>query len=97
MKVGIKMTAKPFARLLSIINGQNTAHLAPVHFELAYQARLSVEKIKFVIKQLDSSNQDARTQESILQLLDVLDRLQSADQHFQDQFRSRRADRTPAQ
>jgi hypothetical protein len=57
-------------------------------FELAYQARIAIDRIRFVIRQTESLlSQSAPGREAGLQLLDALDRLQSAESHFQRLFR----------
>jgi hypothetical protein len=55
---------------------------------LAYQARIAVERIRFAIRQTDSvtANQPV-LQEVGMQLLDALDRLETAERHFQERFR----------
>jgi len=57
-------------------------------FEFAYQARIAVERIRFAIRQTDqlAANQPI-LQEVGMQLLDALDRLETADRHFQESFR----------
>ncbi|MFZ0592369.1 MAG: hypothetical protein WAM39_18055 [Bryobacteraceae bacterium] len=57
-------------------------------FEFAYQARIAVERIRFAIRQTDqfAANQPV-LQEVGMQLLDALDRLETADRHFQESFR----------
>ena len=57
-------------------------------FELAYQARIAIDRIRFVIRQTENLlSQSAPGREAGLQLLDALDRLQSAESHFQRMFR----------
>jgi|GEM_PF-4810924 len=57
-------------------------------FELAYQAHIAVDRIRFAIRQTDqlAANQPV-LQEVGMQLLDALDRLETADRHFQESFR----------
>ncbi len=57
-------------------------------FELAYQARIAIDRIRFVIRQTENLlSQSVPGREAGLQLLDALDRLQSAESHFQRLFR----------
>jgi hypothetical protein len=68
---------------------------APV-FEMAYQARIAIDRIKFAIhhtEQFGGSSDQAK--EANLQLLDALDRLQSAERHFQDSWRHPRQKAQP--
>jgi hypothetical protein len=56
---------------------------AAIVFELAYQARIAIDQIKFAIRHAEQSvplSESAR--EVNLQLLDALNRLQSAERHF---------------
>ena len=57
-------------------------------YELAYQARIAVERIRFAIRQTDplAANQPV-LKEVGMQLLDALDRLETAERHFQECFR----------
>jgi hypothetical protein len=53
-------------------------------FEMAYQARVAVEKIRFAIRQTEQiAGHTDRAHEVGLQLLDALDRLESIDRRFQ--------------
>jgi hypothetical protein len=60
-------------------------------FEMAYQSRVAVDRIKFAIQQTERfpPNSD-QVREANLQLLDALERLQQAERHFQDCWRMRR-------
>jgi hypothetical protein len=57
-------------------------------FEFAYQTRIAVDRIRFAIRQTDqfAANQPV-LQEVGMQLLDALDRLETAERHFQECFR----------
>jgi hypothetical protein len=50
-------------------------------FEMAYQARVAIDRIRFAIKATES------TKERTEQLLDALDRLEVAERRFQDRWR----------
>lgn len=57
-------------------------------FEFAYQARIAVERIRFAIRQTDQlAANEPVLHEVGMQLLDALDRLEIAEQHFQECFR----------
>ena len=78
-------------------NGSVVAHLkqsllrtrqAAFTFEFAYQARFAVERIRFAIRQTDQlAAHHPGLQEAGMQLLDALDRLETAERHFQECFR----------
>jgi hypothetical protein len=61
-----------------------------VDFEMAYQARVAIDRIRFAIK---VSDQALPTRESLqeigIQLLDALERLENAERHFQARSRNR--------
>ena len=63
---------------------------SPIEFELAYQSRLAIERIRFAISQIEIHLAgQSRLFETSLQLADALDRLESADRHFHKTLRSR--------
>ena len=56
-------------------------------FELAYQARTACDCIRFAIKNTEQcAAHSPQLREASLQLLDALDRLKSAERHFQERF-----------
>jgi hypothetical protein len=58
-----------------------------IDFEMAYKVRAAIDKIKFSIKQIESSEPATdSTHEALFQLLGALDLLRSADVRFQDRF-----------
>jgi hypothetical protein len=57
----------------------------PIEFEMAYQARVAVERIKFAIRHTEQfAPQTDPMREVGLQLLDALQRLESVDRSFQE-------------
>jgi hypothetical protein len=70
------------------------AHSRPTHFEfeLAYQVRVAIDRIRFAIQHTEKHaphTDDMR--EAGLHLLDALDRLQSVERRFQRRFRPQTA------
>ena len=65
-------------------------------FEMAYQARVASDRIRFAIRRLesDSSRVDG-VREASMQLLDALDRLESVERRFQASWRQRVLEPTP--
>jgi hypothetical protein len=60
-----------------------------IEFEMAYQARVAIDRIKFAIKHTEQFG--PRTdpiREAGLQLLDALQRLETVDRRFQERSRS---------
>jgi hypothetical protein len=55
-----------------------------IDFEMAYQARVASDRIRFAIRQIDcTTDHSEHLREVSLQLLDALDRLECAERHFQ--------------
>src|SRR5438876_3719514 len=65
---------------------------SPIEFEMAYQIRVAIDRIRFAIKATDQfAHHPGQLQEVRLQLLDALDRLESAERGFQRRFRTKSA------
>ncbi|MBV9081267.1 MAG: hypothetical protein JOZ62_01225 [Acidobacteriaceae bacterium] len=79
--------------ILALIEAGLEARPSPMEFEMAYQARVAIDRIRFAIKHTEqfSPNTD-QMRETGLQLLDALERLETVDRRFQ--LRSRRAPAT---
>jgi len=61
----------------------------PMAFEMAYQARVAIDRIRFAIKATEQFAHGSQLlQEVNMQLLDALNRLESAELGFQRGFRS---------
>ena len=61
-----------------------------MEFEMAYQARVAIDRIKFAIKHTEQFARPCDTMREVgLELLDALERLESLDRRFQ--IRSRMA------
>jgi hypothetical protein len=70
----------------------------PTEFEMAYQARVAIDRIRFAIKHTEQfAPRTDELREAELQLLDALERLESVDRRFQQRSGLRTADfsRTP--
>jgi hypothetical protein len=67
-----------------------------IEFEMAYQARVAIDRIRFAIKHGEQFGQQSGDLcEAGLQLLDALERLETVDRRFQDRSRRRSASRAP--
>lgn len=61
---------------------------SPLEFEMAYQAKVASDRIRFAVRQIDRTQTcSSELRETNLQLLDALDRLESAERKFQQSFR----------
>ena len=88
------MSSEMMQEILDMIEAE--AHSRPTHFEfeLAYQALIAIDRIRFAIKQTEQAGGRAELiREAGMQLLDALERLESVERRFQQ--RSRRTPPTP--
>jgi len=61
---------------------------SPLHFEMAYQARVACDRIRFAIKHLEQFAQGSEpAREVSLQLLDALNRLEELGRQLQTRSR----------
>jgi hypothetical protein len=81
-------------QILSLIEAKAEALPTAMEFELAYQARVACDRIRFAIRQAEQTSQTEGAREIAMQLLDALERLESTERRFQS--RSRRAPLTAA-
>lgn len=83
------MTTPELARkAFSMIETEILGRPSTAEFEMAYQARVAADRIRFAIKQLEQSVSSLSVVSDVsLQLADALDRLETADRHFQQRFR----------
>lgn len=78
------------SRRIAISNGRfrRTVPTNGPSFELAYQARVAIDRIRFAIREGESvAPEHPVLVEARMQLLDALDRLENAERHFQQNFR----------
>jgi hypothetical protein len=77
--------------ILSLIEAQVASRPSPIEYEMAYQVRVAIDRIRFAITQVERmGGRHEGFPEAALQLLDALDRLKTADVNFQAHFRGRR-------
>jgi hypothetical protein len=82
-------------QIIETIEKEVNSRPSPIEFEMAYQARVAIDRIRFAIKHTEQFYpQSEHVREARFQLLDALGRLESADRNFQRRFRasSRTAD-----
>ncbi len=61
---------------------------SPIEFEMAYQARVAIDRIRFAIKHTEQFARPCDTMREVgMQLLDALQRLESLDRRFQARSR----------
>ena len=72
--------------VFDLIEAASSRH-SSADFELAYQARIAIDRIRFALKATEISTSHEQLTEVRFQLLDALDRLRAADYNFQQRFR----------
>jgi hypothetical protein len=73
------------SEVLPMIDGEVQSWPTAMEFELAYQARVAMDRIRFAIKHTDQSGEGTeQMHEAGLQLLDALQRLETAERRFQE-------------
>lgn len=83
------MKSRLAQEVFSIVETEVLKRPAPIDFEMAYQVRVAIDRIRFAIKQIEQfSLNSGPGQETGFQLVDALDRLEAADRHFQLLFHS---------
>jgi|SRR5579884_1399997 len=80
-------------QILSLLQEKAEAMPTAMEFELAYQARVACDRIRFAIRRAEQTLLTDCAREMTMQLLDALERLESSERRFQ--LRSRRAPLTP--
>jgi hypothetical protein len=82
------MTAQIMHEVLRLIEADIKSRPSAAEFEMAYQARVAIDRIRFAIRHTEQfAPHTDQMREAGLQLLDALKRLESADRNFQNRFR----------
>jgi hypothetical protein len=72
-------------QILQKIEDHVNSRPSAIEFEMAYQARVAIDRIKFAIRHSEQFGQrSTHGREAGLQLLDALQRLESIDRRFQE-------------
>jgi hypothetical protein len=84
------MSTADFARkVFSMVERDLQSRPPTIEFEMAYQARVAADRIRFVVRQIDEPARHCdQLREASMQLLDALDRLEAAERRFQDCWRN---------
>ena len=71
-------------QIVETIETEVRSRPSPLEFEMAYQARVAIDRIKFAIRHTEQFSKPCiHMREAGLQLLDALERLESLDRRFQ--------------
>jgi hypothetical protein len=74
--------------IFALIEARSSPQPAAIEFEMAYQAHVATDWIKYAIKCIEQFGpRTDQMREACFQLLDGLDRLESAERNFQKRFR----------
>jgi hypothetical protein len=83
------MRSEIIQEILQTIETEVQSRPTPVEFEMAYQARVAMDRIRFVIKHVEQFGpRTDQMREAGLQLLNALERLEVVDRRFQDRART---------
>jgi hypothetical protein len=78
-----------FERVISAVEPHVLSRLSALDFEMAYQTRVAIDRIRFAIKQTEQfAEHSVQVREVLFQLLDALDRLESVERRFQNRSKN---------
>ena len=76
-------------QIIEMIQEEVNSRPSPVEFEMAYQARVAMDRIRFAIKHTEQfCPRSDPIRDAGLQLLDALERLEQVDRRFQERSRT---------
>lgn len=77
-------------QIVEIIEAEAQSRPSAIEFQMAYQARIAIDRIRFAIKHTEQFARPCEIMREVgVQLLDALERLEAVDRQFQ--VRSRRS------
>ena len=84
------MSSEIIHQILEAIEEEAHSRPSPVEFEMAYQARVAIDRTRFAIKHTEQFCPKSNPlREAGWQLLDALQRLETVDRRFQERSRIR--------
>jgi hypothetical protein len=82
------MSSEMMRQIVEMIESEAHSRPSPIEFEMAYQARVAMDRIRFAIKHAERFSKPChQMREASLQLLEALDRLECLDRRFQARSR----------
>ncbi len=82
------MSSEIMHQIIETIEADVKSRPSAIEFEMAYQARVAADRIKFAIKHTEQfAHPCDAIREASMQLLDVLERLEALDRNFQTRSR----------
>ena len=83
------MSSEIMHQILQTMEEEMNSRPSAIEFEMAYQARVAIDRIKFAIKHTEQFVPcTPQSREAGLQLLDALQRLETVDREFQSRSRN---------
>lgn len=84
------MSSEAVDQILRMIEDSANSRPSAIEFEMAYQSRVAIDRIRFAIRHTEEfGHQSDQLREAGLQLLDALERLEAVDCRFQNRARGR--------
>ena len=88
---GSFMSLEIIRKIIETVQADKLSRPSAVEFEIAYQVRVAIDRIRFAIKHAEQFGKPCEaTREAGMQLLDALQRLESLDRRFQARSRNAR-------
>lgn len=88
------MSSETMRQIVETIEAEVQSRPSAIEFEMAYQARVAIDRIKFAIRHAEQfSKPGDEMRDAALQLLDALGRLETIERRFQLRSRTFREDR----
>ena len=82
------MTSDAMHEFLEIVEAEVQSRPTATEFEMAYQARVAMDRIRFAIKHTEQFGpRTDQMREDCVQLLEALQRLETVDRRFQERSR----------
>ena len=82
-------------QIAEMIQSEAHSRPSPIEFEMAYQARVAIDRIRFAVKHAEQFSKPCdQMREASMQLLEALERLEYLDRRFQARSRIKPESRT---
>jgi hypothetical protein len=83
------MSSEIMHQILATIEEEINSRPSAIEFEMAYQARVAIDRIRFAIRHTEQfCPRCDQVRDAGLQLLDALERLEKVDRRFQERSRT---------
>ena len=90
------MSSNIMHEIIEMMESEAHSRPSPMEYEMAYQARVAMDRIRFAIKHAEQFSQPSeQMREACLQLLEAFERLEYLDRRFQVRSRIKASLRWP--